>query len=332
MTEQSAIDEAFGTEPPVQLEAFEQWLEPARPKIQLWRTLVGLVIIVVVSQVFALVVALGFALFALTRNSGMEGVQQMVEEISAGSTIVGTIAALLTFAGLWLGVWVALRALHGKQEFFSLFSPERRIRWREFGIGAGIMVIYLLISTLIGMAMGGDSGRRNDIDIPTWLMVLAPMAVLVFIQSTGEELVFRGYLMQHLAARFPHPLVWGFLPAATFGAIHWFNGTTVEYSVFYVLDTTLFGLIAAVTVWRTGSIAVAMGIHTINNLAGFMIAGTDDFLTATPLYLDTVDNALKAAPVGIVGMVLLLAFVMSPWAPMPKRQLFQRRKDTRAAP
>ncbi len=41
------------------------------------------------------------------------------------------------------------------------------------------------------------------------------------IQTGAEELVFRGYLQQQLAARFASPLIWMVLPALIFGAVHY---------------------------------------------------------------------------------------------------------------
>jgi membrane protease YdiL (CAAX protease family) len=40
--------------------------------------------------------------------------------------------------------------------------------------------------------------------------------LVVFFQAASEELVFRGYLPQQLAARGDSPLVWGFLPSFVF--------------------------------------------------------------------------------------------------------------------
>jgi membrane protease YdiL (CAAX protease family) len=145
-------------------------------------------------------------------------------------------------------------------------------------------------------------------------------------------LFFRGYLVQQLGARFRNPLIWGLLPALVFGWIHYANGSFPEYSYYYVVSATLFALIATVTVWRTGSLSMAMGMHAANNFASFMIVGTSDTMNSTQIWLLDIDDVMKSAPSDMAMLALLLAFVLSPWAPMPKRQLFAFRKEARAAP
>jgi hypothetical protein len=77
---------------------------------------------------------------------------------------------------------------------------------------------------------------------------------------------------------------------------------------------------------------MAMGMHTANNFVGFMIAGSDEAMASTPLYLSSASDLMTGAPYDIALLALLLLFVVSPLAPLPKRQLFARRNDTRAAP
>jgi uncharacterized protein len=312
--------------------SFEAWVDRARPKSQLWRTLLGVLVAGLVWAAWTILVMViyGIIAIAVLRHD----VQTIANQFGTGSTPLVVMIMLVTFLGMWLGVMLVLWMLHRGQTFGSLFSAEGRIRWREFGIGVVIILGYGLVAIAVYQVVGLGAGAayRNDISIGEWLVILVPMAVLLFLQSSGEELVFRGYVMQHLAARFRHPLVWGVLPSVLFGAMHYANGSFTEYSVYYVTVTVLFGLIATVTVWRTGSISAAMGMHTANNFMGFMVAGTDDTITSTPLYLSSVNDLMRGAPYDMGLMVLTLAFVLSPLAPFPRRQLFARRKDTRAAP
>jgi membrane protease YdiL (CAAX protease family) len=324
-------DTDIASEAPRDMRSFEAWVDGARPRAQLWRTLVGIVIIGIVWAGWTLLVMMAYAVVAVA--VWRQDPQTVTEQLSKGSTPVILLVMLSTFIGMWLGVALALRLLHKGQKVESLFSAAGRIRWLDFIIGVAIIAGYALISMGVYQLAGMTDGAfRNEISITQWLIFLAPMTVMLFLQSSGEELVFRGYIMQHLAGRFSHPLVWGLLPALAFGFLHWANGSFAEYSIYYVAVTVLFGLVAAVTVWRTGSISAAMGMHTANNFLGFMVAGTDDSMTGTALYLTPVKEIMRGAPYDVAMMVLMLAFVLSPLAPFPKRQLFARRKDTRAAP
>ena len=57
-----------------------------------------------------------------------------------------------------------------------------------------------------------------------WLAFL-PLALLgVLVQTGAEELVFRGYVQSHLAARFGAPLVYMTVPSLLFGLAHYNPG------------------------------------------------------------------------------------------------------------
>ncbi len=126
--------------------------------------------------------------------------------------------------------------------------------------------------------------------------------------------------------------MWGLIPSAVFGLIHYLNGSFPEYSYYYVTSTTLFAFAATVTVWRTGSLSMAMGMHTANNMVGFLLVGASDTMNSTQLWIVDVNDMMRSAPYDLAMLALLLVFVLSPWAPMPRRQVFARRKEMRAAP
>ena len=73
-----------------------------------------------------------------------------------------------------------------------------------------------------------------------------------------------------------------------------------------------------------------MGFHVFNNIGAMLVVGLGG---GTPVSLFTLSygDVLASAPTDLLALGLLLAFVLSPYAPLPKGQPL-RRKDTRAAP
>jgi uncharacterized protein len=321
-----ATGQSAAAQPP-----FERWLEAARPKAKLWRVIIGAIIVLAIWAAWTVAVLLVGGFAVLASSNGEADIREVFSDLADGATPVGIMIVLTTFLGFWLGVWLAVRMMHG-QNFWSLVSPERRIRWRDFGIGAGMIAGYLLVGLAWSMLLGVEGAFRSNLSLIEWMAILGPMCLLIFFQTSGEELFFRGYLTQQLGARFRNPLIWGLLPSLAFGWIHYANGSFPEYSAYYVVSATLFALIATVTVWRTGSLSMAMGMHAANNFASFMVAGPSDTMNSTQLWLWSVDDIMKSAPWDMMMLALLLAFVLSPWAPMPRRQLVAFRKEMRAAP
>lgn len=311
------------TETPAQ--PFERWRDKALPHAQLWRTVIGVVLVIVIWALWTLAVVVSYIVARLMSATQAVDVEGLVDGLIRGGTPVDVMVLLATFLGLWLGVWVATRALH-QRAMKTIYSADSRLHAREFWAGFAVIAGYLVLG--IGLSVASGNGPyRTDLAIEDWAWIVAPVAALIVFQSSGEELFFRGYIIQNLAARFRSPLVWGFLPSVLFGIGHLGQDGSLAFNLYYLASTALFGIVAAVVVWRTGGISAVMGMHVGNNLAAFLIAGPDDSMSSTQLWLWSTEDMVAGAPFDLTAMLLLLAYVASPWAPFPKR-----RKEMRAAP
>lgn len=297
---------------------FQRWLEPARPRAKFWRLLVGLLLVGVIWVVWQILVIVGWLTFqALASGETWTGPEPDLLALAEGATPPATLVLLASFGGVWIGVFVALHLLH-RQGLRSVMSWMSRFRAHEFAVGAGIALAYLFVSAALSILSGG-APLRTMLGIDDWLLMLAPALVLLFVQTGAEELLFRGYMTQQLAARFRNPLVWAGLPSVAFGLIHYANGSSQshEYGLFYVAATLLMGLIFTALVWRTGGISAAIGMHFANNFGALFVAGTEGPMSSTQLWLWDSSSA-AASSMGELGLLaLVLAFVMSPWAPLP---------------
>ena len=181
--------------------------------------------------------------------------------------------------------------------------------------------------------VSGNAPRQSELELGTWLLALGPIALVVFFQAASEELVFRGYLPQQIAARFGSAFAWGFLPSVAFGLMHAANSPANQtYAIYYVVIATIMGMVMMAMVWRTGSLAAAIGFHFINNIGALLLAGADSGPSSIALFVWTPDQLMNGASFELLLMGLLLAFVLSPFAPLPKGQALARRNETRAAP
>jgi membrane protease YdiL (CAAX protease family) len=219
---------------------------------------------------------------------------------------------LMSFAGIWGGVFLAVTVLH-RQPFATLFAPERRVRLGELGRGMLVAGAFALASTAAGLTIAEPAATAMP--LPVWFALLLPLIALVFVQATAEELIFRGYLLQQLALRSRHPLVWAVLPSAVFGGLHWAGDLPGEAAAYYVVATFLMGLTLATLVWRTGSLWAATGVHVGFNAIGLTVVGSEGILSGAQLFLFSADDLLPLMRIDLATTAALLAFVLSPWAP-----------------
>ena len=288
-------------------------------RLGLWRLFLGIVLIVAGWLLWTIVLFSAFVLYQIANGMALD------EALPAMQTFIGTASPasvtfqLATFIGVWPAAWLVLKILH-RQPFGTLFSPEGRMRWGDFGRGVLLAAGFWVLTMVFGLAVVGTP-ERTDLALNTWLLAFAPLALMVFFQASAEELMFRGYLLQQLAARWRSPLIWAALPAFVFGLAHYSSGTALGVSWEYVVVTLLFGLTAAALVWRTGSLAAAMGVHTGMNLFALSGVGVEGIVEGTQLFLYDGSGAKTLFFADGVATLCLLLFVLSPLCPFRARDL-----------
>lgn len=296
---------------------FEEYVAPARARAGLWRMIAGIGMIVAGWFLWTVLVMSGFVLWRMSAGDPVPAALEALRAFVTSKAPAAVIFQLLTFAGIWPAVWCTMRLLH-RRTLGSLLSPEGSMRWGEFLGGAAIAIGFWVITITLGGAIVGLP-ERTALPLGTWAAAFVPLVVMVFFQASAEELVFRGYLLQHLAARWRSPVIWAALPGFLFGLAHYSNGAALGIGIHYVAVTTLFGLAAAALVWRTGSLAAAMGLHTAMNVFSLSGIGLEGIIEGTQLYL--YDNALAKVLFTADGIstLAILIFVLSPLCPFRGR-------------
>lgn len=275
--------------------AFERYIEPARRRPQLWRVALGLVIIVVIY----IIPLVGIAFLPDLPPQA----ENFLDHLLIGPWL--TLVILASFLPAILGVIVAVRLLH-RRSAASLIGP-RRPAFRDFLITAGIMLGLAGLAALAAPLLPGEEPVYRNLPVLLWLAFL-PLALLaILIQTGAEELIFRGYLQQQLAARFRSPLIWMLLPSVLFGALHYNPLEMGGNSLLVVFVTGLVGLLAADLTARTGTLGAAWGLHAANNALALLFVAPPGPLGGLSLWIrETPQDAPEMMPLLLLDVASLL--------------------------
>ncbi|MCC5955968.1 MAG: CPBP family intramembrane metalloprotease [Natronohydrobacter sp.] len=282
--------------------AFDRFVAPARLRPQLWRLIVGLGVVVLIY--------LGWmALMAgiIWTAKGETGLDRALGSIGTGSTPGSLILLLLTFVGMALGTFAATRWLH-KRPIATLFGPGQ-IVLRDFALGFGVFAAFA-VPGILWFFFTLDLTPNATWHI--WLMFLPLALIGLLIQTGAEELVFRGYMQQQLAARFASRWIWMVLPSVIFGLVHYAPDEMGDSVWLLVFVTGFFGLIMADLTARSGSIGMAWGLHFANNLFAILLFTTGEALDGLALYrlpftVSDTQAILPLLAVDLFGMALVWA-------------------------
>jgi len=277
---------------------FEQFIDPARHYPEFWRIVVGLLVAL---AVYLLPV---MAIFAGMTVLFPQQVGTFLENPDSIDTPEQMLFLLATFLFMGLAA-VAAAAVH-RRGLASMIGPFRPA-CRNFSRAAiAVIAIYSLSGALVALVYLGSP--TPNLDLSTWLTYLPLGLPLLFIQIGAEELLFRGYLMQALAARFKSAIIWMLLPSLLFAIGHFNSAIDPMLAWLIVAATGLFGLIAADLTRITGNLGAAIGFHLANNFFALFLVSIAGNMSGLSLYHApfTMEDVEVLAPLLMVDMVTIL--------------------------
>jgi len=261
----------------------ERYLDLARQgRNAWWRYALG------VTTIIFFWLVLGYVPYLLLVGSGMN--DQLLEYLAVNFSI------FMMLAGLVLTV----KLIH-RRPLLSLATPAARVDWRRLGRGAlvwtAIAAIVVLIEHLLYPGryyLSFDPGR--------FFGFLAVVLVLTPIQTTAEELVFRGYAMQGIGLLTRRPALIAVASSLIFAVPHLLNPEVHEHGVLIMAaNYFVIGMLLATITLRDGRLELAIGVHAVNNVFLALVANYE----GSALTTESIFTARELDPVySLVTMIL----------------------------
>ena len=195
-------------------------------------------------------------------------------------TPIGIAFVLSSFIGIWIALFIALYAILKRP--LSVFAWSKAgFEWWIFAKSLGLFGAILAFLSLISLFFYG--GGRSEIALHEWVLWLLPMLILLFIQTSAEEYVFRGFLQSVFLDWFGTRIAWMIIPSLLFASLHLQAELFGANARLVVFVTFLFGVLCAELTYRSGTIAWGLGLHFANNAIVLLFIGQKDGL-GIPLY------------------------------------------------
>ncbi|WGW04188.1 CPBP family intramembrane glutamic endopeptidase [Tropicibacter oceani] len=248
----------------------------ARRKPEIWRLMLGLMLIAIVMY------ALSRAFFAILQVVASEQTYfDVYSSIQTATTPSGLLVLLFLMGAMGIGTMVAAELVH-QRPAATLFGP-RRAFWGDFrrvlvAMAALTLALYAL------PPWGLIEGTTPNLPLGDWLRLLPLTLIALLIQTGSEELLFRGYLQSQLAARFQRPGVWLVLPSALFASLHYAPQMYGDNAIYVVLWAFAFGLAAADLTARSGTLGPAIALHLVNNFSAMALVSMQGDMSGLALY------------------------------------------------
>lgn len=230
-----------------------------------------------------------------------------------GAVWLNNLVALITFVPLFVAVPLVVRFVHGRP-WRTVISPFRSFNFRLVWIGAAVWTGLLALGLLIGVVLGTDElvwVFDPAVFIPNLIVLLA----LLFIQTTAEEIFFRGYLVQWFGlvtrSKWLQSAVIGFV----FMVPHMLNPEVAGLGGFdYLLGVSGYFFVGFTLTWvciNSGTIELAIGAHFANNmLVSVLLSPENSVLGSASLFESGETDLLGTA---IFTAVTAVLFILITW-------------------
>lgn len=272
-----------------------------------WKYLIGSFVVILAASLAQapLMIALYFAV--PSTDLGQRSTDELLGVLDSNLSLF---LMTLTFVGGIVGLYFVVKWIH-KQRFRSIINPYASIRWGRvffaFGLWAGVVVITTGLDYLLN-----PSSFTLQLDWLSFFVLVLVAVIMLPLQTSCEELIFRGYLMQgfaNLSGNKWFPLL---LTSVIFGSMHIMNPevTKMGYTILiYYIGT---GLLLGVITLMDDGLELALGFHAANNLVGALLVTSSWSVFQThALLLDVSEPQISTdvlLPVFVIYPILLVVF------------------------
>ena len=228
-----------------------------------WRYLVGFIVIFLASQIGTIPLILAVFFKKMANGEDIYSIDES-EVLTTLSSNLTLFLMLLSFAVGLLALYLVVRFLH-RQRFVELTTSRKKTDWGRIFFGFGLIAITTIVVTAIDYYSNPED-YVLQFDLIPFLFLAVIAIMMVPLQTSFEEYLFRGYLMQGIGVLAKNkwlPLV---LTSVIFGGLHLANPEVDKLGniiMIYYIGTGFF--LGIMTLMDEG-MELALGFHAGNNL------------------------------------------------------------------
>lgn len=241
------------------------------PKNKFWKYIVGSIIIIFAS--FIGQIPLGIALIFKSFNSKKgfpTDEAQLMKMLNGNLTLF---LMLFSFAVALLAIYLVVKHIHN-QRFLTLTTSRNSVDWKRIFFSFGVWAVFTIISVAIGYFSEPENFVINFKPVP-FLILLVISLIMIPIQTSTEEYVFRGYLMQgfaNLSMNKWFPLL---MTSLIFGLLHIANPEVQKMGAITMVYYIGTGLLLGIMTLMDDGMELALGFHAANNLISALLITSD---------------------------------------------------------
>ena len=248
-----------------------------------WKYILGSIIIIGAATLGQIPLTLVFLNKSLKTNKIPTNTNEALQSLDSNLSLF---LMMLSFVFGFIGLILVVEYFH-KQSLLEITTSRKKVDWSRVFFSFTLWTIFTIISTIVINYMNPGSLIWNFKPVPFALLFIIA-TVLIPIQTSTEEYVFRGYLMQgfaNLSLNKWFPLL---MTSLIFGSMHVLNPEVDKIGYWVLLYYIGTGLFLGILTLMDEGLELALGFHAANNLITALLVTSDwTAIQTNSLFKDT---------------------------------------------
>jgi membrane protease YdiL (CAAX protease family) len=239
-----------------------------------WLYLIGVIIVGISTIIGSIPHTIALFSVAFSENTDMSSIQEDPYALmSLIDSNLNLFLMLLSFAIGLLALLFVVKFIH-KQTINSLTTSRKKIDWSRFWFSfilwGFVTVIFIVIEFL-----SSPENYVLNFDLIPFLVLFSIAVIMVPLQTSFEEYLFRGYLMQGLGVLSKNRWVPLFITSIAFGLLHIANPEIEKIGYILLIHYIGTGFLLGIMTLMDEGLELALGFHAANNLIASLLLTAD---------------------------------------------------------
>jgi membrane protease YdiL (CAAX protease family) len=218
---------------------------------------------------------------------------------------------IVPFLFVIVGLLSSIHFLH-KRPILSLITARKKIDFKRILFSFVIMTIVL--SLFLALQIYTSNNLTFQFNFEKFLPLLLISFFLLPIQTTCEELIFRGYALQGIKQRTASNLAAILISGTMFGAIHYGNPEIEAIGNQIIIYYILVGIFLSFITYLDNGMELALGYHAANNIfAAIMVTNNWQAFQTDALFMDKTPPGIGWDTILGILIVLPTLFFIFKW-------------------
>jgi hypothetical protein len=230
-----------------------------------WKYVVGFIVVfVIATQIIGAMPLMGAIAYKTLETGNMIDMSDMSNVYNLFDSNTTLLLILIPFVVGFVALFLWVKFLH-KLDFKSLTTSRIKIDWKRvffsFLLWGGITVFMIVLD----YQLSPDNYQWN-FEFNKFIVLVIIAVLLVPIQTSFEEYLFRGYLMQGIGIAAKNKWVPLLVTSFIFGMMHIANPEVAKIGYIIMVYYIGTGLFLGILTLMDEGMELALGFHAANNL------------------------------------------------------------------